>query len=187
LHRLGGHRDVAERKVLALVAELVLGETLPDHVERLVGPPERLLRVEPEHRALARHRPCADDQLQPAAGQDVHGGRVLGHPERVVQRQQQHVRPQPDHRRPGGHRGQQRELGRVVLVLGEVMLGQPPAAEPQLLAQHRLVEHLPVDLGERPHLVRVVAGRHGQANIHWPSLAPGFVGSRLLPHSILGL
>ena len=142
LHGLGRHPDAREPEVLPLVAELVLGEALPDHLERLVGPPERLLRVEPEHRALTRHRPGADDQLQAPAGQDVHGGRVLGHPQRVVQREQQHVRPQPDHRRPGGRRGQQRELGRVVLVLGEVVLGQPPAAEPQLLTQHGLVEHL---------------------------------------------
>ena len=66
---------------------------------------------------------------QPAARQEVDGRGVLGEAERVEHRRQQHAGPEPDPLGSRGDRREDRQLGRQVAVVDEVVLAGPERVE----------------------------------------------------------
>jgi hypothetical protein len=172
LDRLGGHRDVVELKILALMAEPFLGPALLDDLQRLVGAAERLPAGYPEYLALLLHRARSHGEVQAAVRQDVHHGGVLRYQDGIVEGQEQDVRAQPDPARLAGQGGQDGQGRRVVRVVGEVVLGQPDVAVPELVTEDELAEELVVKLGQRPRPVTVIPDGGPQSNVHDCLLSP---------------
>src|SRR5439155_11330665 len=133
------------------------GPRADDHVERLLPHAARLVRVDAEALELVARRGAAGAELEAAVAHAVEQGRHLGGADRVVVGEGQEADAVPDADRLGtrGDRAVQ-HLGRgAVRELGEeVVLDGPEVREPDLLAQHGLVDHPMVRVALAPRVPR---------------------------------
>ena len=122
-----------------------VGPDAPCDLDQLLGAPRALGDRHAEQLELPLAVAEAEPDLQPSAAQLVEHGDVLGEADRVLERAEQDRRADAHRRRSLRDRGQHREDGRQVAVVGHVVLGDPDGFVAQLLRQGDLVEVLGVE------------------------------------------
>ena len=121
LHGLGVRRVVGDAVVLAVIRELLAGETLLHDVQRLFEPVDahrRRVVGQTEHVVVGSHPPGAEAELQATVGKEVDRRRFLGQDRRMLVIVVEHQRADAQR---GGVRGSHRDRRHRCQLVAEVV------------------------------------------------------------------
>jgi hypothetical protein len=148
------------------MAERTVGEPAPQDGDALFEQRRAMAPVDAERLELLEFVPEAETEAQAAVRQDVHDGGVFGDAQWIVQRQQQDGRPDGHpfgtYCDGGGHREDRRQ----VVVVDEVVLGEPHRVEAEIFDRRHVIERLRVQVGGRDHRRTRVAKVVQHAEFH---------------------
>src|SRR5579875_964605 len=167
LYRLRRHLHILEAVEAALMVEGIFGEAALDDIQAFVHALPLPFQWHPVGLVLVvgaasnTHTP-----IKSAAGNQVEGSDIFGHAQRMIQWENQDECPDPDMRSARGNGRQHRELRGRPRVDFKVVFSVPDVSESQLLGIHRFVNKIMVDLLQGFRVIRVIAYRHGESNIH---------------------
>ncbi len=180
LIRLGDHRDVVEREMVASVGKLLLGPGLCNDLERFQ---EAAATLDIRHivpLVVARQTAPSDPKIEAALTDVVHGCRLFSNAQGI--RQGQHLHRQPDAHPPRAGRertGDDQGRGQHGAFGAKMVLGQPDGVYAKLFGFFYLPEGLIERLCLRHVLAHVEVSKHPKVH---RSLLTLIVQSSCLSH-----
>ncbi len=166
LHVARRDPHVLEGVALAFEAELLSREGAPKHGNPLVGQGDAPRDRQAEAAELVRRIAHADADLHPSTADVVENREILGQPDGVVERQQADVTGEPDAPGARRHRRSDRNPGREISVLDEMMFREPDQiesepVEPRHLVHDRGIQVLMAHAGGR-RVAKIVSDAQAQ-------------------------